>query len=115
MLNINIVQARGEQGSLRYDLVSNRAGTKWFIRPRMESKDSSWREAIVELVVKVVITIHAVFIFVFPQSVELRKRPRTFIPTAGPEHLIRGKKLARPDLMQAIAKHQTRMSSNINQ
>ena len=109
------MQARGEQGTLRYDLVTNRAGTKWFIRPRMESKDSSWREAIVELVVKVAIPRKCNSYLFPPQSVELRKRPRAVIPTAGPEHLIRGKKLARPDLAQAIAKHQTRMASNVNQ
>ena len=33
----------------------------------------------------------------------------TEIPVAGPEHLIRGKKVARPDMLEAISKHQSRM------
>ena len=43
------------------------------------------------------------------QCVEKRKRPSTEIPVAGPEHLIRGKKVARPDMLEAISKHQSRM------
>ena len=69
ILRIRKFQAKGEKGSLRYDLVSNRAGTKWlvllvclyllfiltlrFVRPRMERKDDSWREAIAQLVLQV--------------------------------------------------------------
>jgi hypothetical protein len=43
---------------------------------------------------------------------EYRKRPKVDIPIAGPEHLIRGKKVARPELLEAVAKHQTRMAKN---
>ena len=49
------------------------------------------------------------------KSVEKRKRPLVEIPTAGPEHFIRAKKVARPDLCQAIAKHQSRMAMAANQ
>ena len=74
--SIFILQARGDTGSLRYDLVSNRAGSKWyvynenqsqiiitmprFVRPRMEGKDDSWREAIAQLVVQVCSLVHLV-------------------------------------------------------
>merc|ERR1712179_566771 len=85
--NLHRNQARGGTGSIRYELVSNRAGTKWFVRPRLEDKDNSWREALAELIL---------------ECVEKRKRPLTEIPVAGPEHLIRGKKVARPDMLQAI-------------
>ena len=43
------------------------------------------------------------------QCVEKRKRPTTEIPVAGPEHFIGGKKVARPDILEAISKHQSRM------
>merc|ERR1712179_544364 len=92
--NLHRNQARGGTGSIRYELVSNRAGTKWFVRPRLEDKDNSWREALAELIL---------------ECVEKRKRPLTEIPVAGPEHLIRGKKVARPDMLEAISKHQSRM------
>ena len=43
-----------KRGGLAYDLVSNRAGTKWFVKPLKEEKDNSWRDAIVKLVIEVV-------------------------------------------------------------
>ena len=49
------------------------------------------------------------------QSVEQRKRPMVDIPTAGPEHFVRGKKVTRPEKSEAIYKHQTRMLANANQ
>ena len=36
------------------------------------------------------------------------------IPVAGPEHLVRGKEVARPDLLEAVARHQTRMAMSSN-
>ena len=44
------------------------------------------------------------------QRVSERKRPVVDIPVAGPEHLVRGKKVTKPDLLEAVARHQTRMA-----
>ena len=46
-------QARTQAGRLKYDLVSNRAGNKWFVKTVMEEKDHSWRDATAELVLQV--------------------------------------------------------------
>ena len=46
-------QARTQAGQLKYDLVSNRAGNKWFVKSVMEEKDHSWRDATAELVLQV--------------------------------------------------------------
>ena len=48
------------------------------------------------------------------QCVSERRRPMVDIPVAGPEHLVRGKKVARPDLLEAVARHQTRMAMSSN-
>jgi hypothetical protein len=44
----------------------------------------------------------------------LRKRPKLKIPVAGLDDCVRGKKVVRPDKMEAIGKHQTRMLQNAN-
>jgi len=97
--NLERFQAKSKNGTPQFDLVSNRAGTKWFVKPRMEPKDDSWRDAILNLVI---------------QSIELRQRPVVKIPVAGLEHCVRGKKEPRPNKTEAIEKHQTRMLANAN-
>ena len=83
----------------------------------METKDESWREAIVQLVLQVPYifspSLKLSWWFLF-QSVELRKRPVVEIPIAGPDHFVRAKKAVKPDRPEAISKHQTRMLRNAN-
>ena len=105
-------QARTQAGQLKYDLVSNRAGNKWFVKSVMEEKDHSWRDATAELVLQVSIKekeMVSKLRFCFFQSVSLRKCPPCNIPVAGPGDVIRGPS-DKPLKSEAVIKHQTRMS-----
>ena len=78
----------------------------------MEGKDDSWREAIAQLVVQVCFPLRGLITKYFMCSVYLRERGHWL---SSPEHLGRGKKVARPDLLGAVARHQTRMAMSTNQ
>ena len=84
-------------GELCFDLVCNRAGTKWFTKVKKVKKDYSWREFIVDLVMK---------------SLELRKKIDVEIPLPKDDDFVRKKKAERPVKAEAVRKHQTRLGLN---
>ena len=100
---------------LQFDLVTNRDGSKYFVKPRKVEKDDSWKDAIASVVMQVdqdtliIISLDHKFILkVFHD----RKVPPNVLPL-NPELMVRVKPAARPDKSDAIAKHQTRMKSTI--
>ena len=47
------LQGHTASGVLQFDLVSNRAGSKYFVKPRKVEKDASWKDAIASVVLQV--------------------------------------------------------------
>lgn len=54
MSNVSLkLQGHTASGVLQFDLVSNRAGSKFFVKPRKVEKDASWKDAIASVVLQV--------------------------------------------------------------
>ena len=51
--NLDRQQARNKDGTLQYDLACNRAGKKWFVKPRKAPKDVSFRDTIARQILEV--------------------------------------------------------------
>ena len=47
------LQGHTASGVLQFDLVSNRAGSKYFVKPRKVEKDTSWKDALAFVVMQV--------------------------------------------------------------
>ena len=47
-------QGRTSAGVLQFDLVTDRAGSKFYVKPRMEPKDCSWKDSITSVVLQVI-------------------------------------------------------------
>merc|ERR1711976_29468 len=92
--NLDRQQARNKDGTLQYDLACNRAGKKWFVKPRKAPKDVSFRDTIARQIL---------------ECVRHRRRPQVNIPVAGEEEFIRGK-VERPDKATVVSQHQSRMA-----
>ena len=103
-------QGRTASGVLEFDLVTNRDGSKYFIKPRMEAKDSSWKDAIASVVLQVFLRSRKftnTFIRLF-QVFHDRKVPPNVLPL-NPELKTRNKPASKPEKSEAVARHQTRM------
>eukprot|EP00092_Neocalanus_flemingeri_P106764 GFUD01136999.1.p1 GENE.GFUD01136999.1~~GFUD01136999.1.p1 ORF type:complete len:109 (+),score=23.50 GFUD01136999.1:109-435(+) len=92
-MNTDRAQGKTSSGIPQFDLVSNRDGSKFFVKPILAQKDMSWRDAIASAAL---------------QAYQERKVPAFQLPI-GSELKTRGKKVEKPDKDTAISKHQTRM------
>jgi len=92
--NCNRSQGKTRSGALQFDLVTNRQGSKYYIKPKTAPKDMSWKDSIASVTL---------------QAYELRALPTSSLPLAS--YLkTRTKTAVRPDKDTAISKHQTRMA-----
>ena len=96
-------------GVLQFDLVTNRDGSKCFVKPVKVEKDSSWKDAIASVVMQVVlIYMKRALILNFFQVFHDRKVPPNVLPL-NPELVMRSKPATKPEKDVAISRHQTRM------
>jgi len=96
--NMNTDRAQGKTaaGVLQFDLVTGRDGSKYYVKPKPEPKDMSWKDSIVSVTLKAFVE---------------RKIPASRLPL-GEEMKTRKKSAVKPDKCTAINQHQTRMKMN---
>ena len=49
----NLLQGKTKAGALQFDLVTNRDGAKYYIKPRPSPKDMSWKDSIASATLQV--------------------------------------------------------------
>ena len=97
---------------LQFDLVTGRDGSKYYVKPKPEPKDMSWKDSIVSVTLKVGITHGSFFtVKIILQAFVERKIPASRLPL-GEEMKTRKKSAVKPDKCTAINQHQTRMKMN---
>ena len=53
-LRVNdILQGRTAYGVLQFDLVTSRDGAKYYVKPKKEAKDMTWKDSIASVALKV--------------------------------------------------------------
>ena len=109
----SLFKGRTASGILQFDLITNRDGAKYYVRPRMEEKDFSWKDALMSIVLQFrknnIYFPLISFLFIF-QAFHDRKMLPNLLPLA-PELKQRKKTAVRPDKAEAVARHQSRMAT----
>lgn len=94
--NVGRLAATTKDGQPRFSLECSRDGKRWYVRVVKEKKDGSWRDTLCDFVV---------------QCVEKRVAPAVEVPSGADVKCVRGK-VERPDKLESIKKHQSRMVHN---
>jgi len=92
-LNTDRQQATTSEGLLRFDLIKQRHGKKYYAKTVKEDKDHSWRELIVSLVIQCIVD---------------GTRPRVDLPVLDEELSVR-QVVAKPAKADAVSAHKTRL------
>jgi hypothetical protein len=91
--NTDRPQAKTSAGDLKFDLIKQRHGKKFYAKPIKEAKDHSWRELIVRFVV---------------ECVASNTRPIVTLPVLSGEESVRVQ-INKPPKEEAVAAHKSRL------
>jgi hypothetical protein len=104
-----LVQGKTKSGALQFDLVTNRNGKKYYVKPRPALKDISWKDSIASSTLQVrFFKLLIVVLNILSQAFAERALPDSSLPL-GCELKTRKKTAEKPEKTAAIANHQSRM------
>ena len=94
----------------KFDLIKHRHGRKFFVKVVKSDKEHSWRDKVVNSIIEVCVTLnkYAFFLFLLFQCIQTDSRPNVWIPVLDDEPSVRPT-VKKPDKMEAIRLHQSRM------
>ena len=109
-LNVHfLVQGKTKSGALQFDLVTNRNGKKYYVKPRAALKDISWKDSIASSTLQVRFCKLWIVVWnILSQAFAERALPDSSLPL-GCELKTRKKTAEKPEKNAAIANHQSRM------
>ena len=109
-LNVHfLVQGKTKSGALQFDLVTNRNGKKYYVKPRAALKDISWKDSIASSTLQVRFCKLLIVVWnISSQAFAERALPDSSLPL-GCELKTRKKTAEKPEKTAAKANHQSRM------